>query len=99
MRLNALLLLGLVASCLLLVRTAYESRRLYAELDHARAEQGKLDAEYKRLEAEAQAQGTNMRVDRVARAQLRMAPPVRTEIVDDTVAGAAASAPDTGASR
>ncbi|MBU6260103.1 MAG: cell division protein FtsL [Burkholderiales bacterium] len=92
MRLNALLLLGLVASSLLLVRTAYESRRIYAELDQARGEQGKLDAEYKRLEAEAQAQGTNMRVDRVARAQLKMAPPLRTEIVDDPAAAAAAAA-------
>ena len=49
------LLLVLLASCLALVRSAYESRRVFAELDKARQEQRRLEAEFKRLDAERQA--------------------------------------------
>jgi cell division protein FtsL len=77
-----------VASSLLLVNTSYESRRVFAELDRARAEQRKLDADYKRLDAEAQAQATHLRVEKVAREKLRMrtASPAVTERVEDPLA-------------
>lgn len=71
-KLHMLLVLLLLGSALLLVKTTFESRQLFAAIDGARAEQAQLDAEYKRLDAEAQAQGTNMRVERVARDQLKM---------------------------
>ncbi|GAB4116833.1 MAG: hypothetical protein Fur0014_18680 [Rubrivivax sp.] len=71
-RLNLLLALALVASALLLVKTSYESRRLFAALDRARAEQVQLEAERQRLEAERQAQATPLRVERVAREKLGM---------------------------
>jgi cell division protein FtsL len=61
-RLNMVLALVLVASSLYLVRTAYESRHLYAELDRARTAAARLDTEFKRLEAERQAQATNLRI-------------------------------------
>ena len=85
-KLNALLLLVLLASCLILVKTAHDSRRLFAALDKARAEQKQLDAEFKRLDAEAQAQATHLRVEKVAREKLRMrtATPGVTEYVTDT---------------
>jgi cell division protein FtsL len=86
-KLDLLLVALLLASALGLVRTAYESRRVFAELDRARAEQRKLDADYKRLDAEAQAQATHLRVEKVAREKLRMrtASPAVTERVEDPV--------------
>ena len=96
-KVHVFLLIALLASCLALVRSAYESRRVFAALDQARQEQRRLDADYKRLDAERQAQGTHLRVERVAREKLRMstATPAVTAYVDDSVA----SAPLTGASR
>ncbi len=91
MKLNLLLIAALLGSSLLLVRTAYESRQLFAALDAARVEQKQLDAEYKRLDAEAQAQGTHLRVERTARERLQMrtATPGVTTYVYDSAASAA----------
>jgi cell division protein FtsL len=89
-RLHLLLVLALLVSCLLLVRTSYESRRLFAELDQARAEQKRLDAEFKRLDAERQAQATHLRVEKVAREKLAMrnaTPAVTAYITDAAAAG------------
>jgi cell division protein FtsL len=87
-KLDLLLVALLLASALGLVRTAYESRRVFAELDRARAEQRQLDAEYRRLDAERQAQATHARVQRVAREQLKMGSvtPAITVYVDDVPA-------------
>jgi cell division protein FtsL len=41
-RLNLVLLLAVIASALFLVRTQYESRRLFAELDRARVDARRL---------------------------------------------------------
>ena len=92
-----ILLIVLLASCLALVRSASESRRVFAELDKARQEQRRLEAEYKRLDAERQAQGTHLRVEKVAREKLRMntASPGVTAYVYDSMA----SAPSPGTSR
>ncbi|HVK33241.1 MAG TPA: cell division protein FtsL [Burkholderiaceae bacterium] len=87
-RLNMLLTLALIASSLYLVRTAYESRRLFAELDRAKNEAGRLETEFKRLEAERQAAATNLRVERTAREKLAMrsATPAVTVYVQDVAA-------------
>ena len=84
-KLNVILLIALLASCLALVRSAYESRRVFAELDKAQREQRQLDAEYKRLDAERQAQATPRLVEKVAREKLRMrtATPAITAYVED----------------
>jgi cell division protein FtsL len=90
-KVNIVLIGALMASCLVLVKTAYDSRRLYAALDQARLEQGKLDAEAKRLVAEAQAQATHLRVERTARERLRMrtaTPAVTSYVVDPAASGA-----------
>ncbi|MBL8332960.1 MAG: cell division protein FtsL [Rubrivivax sp.] len=91
-----LLLVALVGSSLYLVRTSYESRRLFAALDRARAEQRGLETEHVRLDAEARAQATHLRVERTARERLgmRTATPAVTHYVSD-----AASAPASGATR
>jgi cell division protein FtsL len=69
---NVLLLAALVASALLLVQTSYESRRAFAALDRAKAEQQSLESDRQRLEADRQAQATPLRVERVARDKLGM---------------------------
>jgi cell division protein FtsL len=92
-KLNLLLVLALLASSLWQVKTAYEARQLFNALDQARAERQQLDAEYKRLDAEAQAQGTHLFVERKAREKLLMRPatPAVTKYVTDAV-GLSASA-------
>ena len=77
-RLNLLLLLALVAQQPVPGEdVSYESRRLFAELDRAQSEERRLDSEYKRLEAERQAQATHLRVEKVAREQARRCAPRR----------------------
>jgi cell division protein FtsL len=91
-KLNLLLLVAVLGSSLLLVNTAYESRRVFAALDLARKDALKLDAEYQRLDAERQAQATNLRVEKVAREKLRMrtATPAVTAYVPDPAASGVA---------
>jgi cell division protein FtsL len=90
-RVNLVLLALLMGSCLLLVRSAYESRRLFAALDQARQEQGRLESEFRRLDAERQAQGTHLRVERTAheRLHMRSATPGVTAYVFEAAASAA----------
>ncbi len=86
-KLNLVLLAALLGSCLLLVSSAYESRRVFAALDQARGEQHQLEAEYKRLDAERQAQATHQRVDKVARERFKMSSTAAaTHYVVDTAA-------------
>jgi cell division protein FtsL len=87
-----LLVLALLLSSLYLVRTAYDSRRLFTELDRAKNEAARLDTEHKRLEAERQAAATNLRVERTARERLAMrnATPAVTLYVSDGAASGAA---------
>ena len=89
-RMNILLMLALLVSSLYLVRTAYDSRRLFAELDKSKNEAARLNTEFKRLEAEREAQATSLRVERTAREKLAMrsATPAVTVYVHDD-AGAA----------
>jgi cell division protein FtsL len=98
-RLNLLLVAALLASSLWLVRTSYEARRLFAELDRERAAQTKLDAEYRRLDAERQAQATHARVERMARERLamRQATPAVTVYVAERAASAVAASSRGGA--
>lgn len=91
-RQHLVLVLVLLLSSLFLVQTSYESRRLFTELDRARSEQARLDSDYKRLEAERQAQATHLRVERVAREKLAMraVTPAVTHVVADSAAPGAA---------
>jgi cell division protein FtsL len=84
-RLNLLLLLVLIVSAVYLVRTSYESRRLFVALEHEHVESRLLASEDERLQVEQRAQATHLRVDRLAREQLQMrtATPAVTQYVDD----------------
>jgi cell division protein FtsL len=72
MRLNLVLLMAVLASAIFLVRTQYESRRLYAELDKATSEAKRLEVEHEKLEFEKRAQATPLRVEKLAKEQLQM---------------------------
>ncbi len=88
-KLNVLLLVAVIASALLLVKNAYEARRLFHADHRADVDAGRLQGEHKRLEAERELQATNQRVDRSARERLKMT----TATPAITMYEAAASAP------
>ena len=71
-RINVLLLLAVIGSGLYLVRTQYESRKLVTELDRANAQAHKLEVEYDRLDVQRGAEATPVRVEKLAREQIRM---------------------------
>jgi cell division protein FtsL len=82
-RLNIVLLIAVIASALYLVRTQYESRRLFVEVEKAQNLSRKLDLERERLEVEKRAQATPLRVEKLAKEQLQMrtATPAVTQYV------------------
>jgi cell division protein FtsL len=71
-RLNVLLLVALLASCIYLVQVSYNARRLFAELDQAQSAENRLDTEHERLRAEQRSQATPLRVEKTARDKLAM---------------------------
>ncbi len=71
-RLNLFLSLILVASSLLLVRTAYDGRRLFADNQRAEADAVRIEQEFKRLDAQRELKATNQRVSRDAEQRLKM---------------------------
>lgn len=71
-KLNVMLLIAVIASALVLVKTAYDARRLFSADHRADMEAGHLQGEHKRLEAERELQATNQRVDKSARERLKM---------------------------
>ena len=92
-RINLLLLGLLLGSALWLVHTSYEGRRLFAALDKAKNEKQQIDTDYKRLDAERQAQATHLRVEKVAREKLQMrsaTAAVTQYVTDSAVASGAA---------
>ncbi len=84
MRLNLVLLLGVVLSGLYLVNVQYESRRLYSELYRTQAQANRLAADNERLQVEKRAQATSARVEQLAKSKLQMrtaTPAITTYVV------------------
>jgi cell division protein FtsL len=71
-RLNLLLLLSVLATALLLVHTQYRSRQLFTEMERVNNESHRLEVEYERLQVEKRAQATPLRVEKLAKEQLKM---------------------------
>jgi len=90
-RLNLVLLLAVLASALFLVRTQYESRRLYVELEKATAQSRKIEADNERLQVEKGAQATSLKIEKLAkdRLQMRTTTPAITQYVTYKNAAAA----------
>ncbi len=99
-RLNLVLLLAVLASSLYLVSVQYDSRRLFSDLDKARSEARRLDADNERLQVEKRAQATPLRVERLAKEQLQMraATPAITHYVTYGVGSSAPASSDAPAS-
>jgi cell division protein FtsL len=72
LRLNLLLLVALIGSAMQLVRTQYESRRLFDLNEKATLEARRLQSERERLTVEQRAQSVPLRVERLAKEQLGM---------------------------
>jgi len=91
-RLNLLLVAALLFSCVWLIRSSYESRHLFVELEKAQNREHELQSERERLQLDKRAQATPLRVEKLAREKLRMfsASPAVTHYVTE---GGAASAP------
>ncbi len=83
-RLNLLLLLAVLVSALYLIRTQYESRRLYVELEKAVAQSRKIETERERLQVEKRAEATPLKIEKLARERLQMrtATPAITQYVN-----------------
>ncbi|MDH4376391.1 MAG: cell division protein FtsL [Ramlibacter sp.] len=74
LRVNILLLAGVMASAMYLVRLQYESRHLYTEIEKAQSEARRLDNQRERLLADKRGQATPLRVEQIAKDQLQMRP-------------------------
>jgi len=70
--LDICLVVALVGSCIVLVRTAYETRRLFNALERAQTDARQLEVDHQRMEADRLAQATPLRVEQVARQKLQM---------------------------
>ena len=90
-RLNLLLLVALLLSCVYLVRVSHESRQLFAALDRAQADERLLGNEFERLKSDKQTQATALIVEKLARAKLAMrtATPAVTQYVTAPATGMA----------
>jgi cell division protein FtsL len=73
LRINLVLLIALLASAFVVVRTQYESRRVFVEVEKANKETRRLAAEAERLNAERRAQATPARIEKLAKDRLQMA--------------------------
>jgi cell division protein FtsL len=71
-RLNIVLAIVLLLSCLWLIRTSYESRHLFVELEKAQSQSHELQIDFERLQLDKRAQATPLRVEKLAREKLRM---------------------------
>ncbi len=92
-RLNIVLLIAVLASALYLVHTQYESRRLFVEVDKAIAQARRIESDNELLQVEKREQATPLRVDKLAREQLKMRPatPAITQYVTYNAAAVAAA--------
>ncbi len=83
LRLNLVLLVGVIASAMYLVQIQYQSRRLFVEVEKAQSLSRKLETERERLEVDKRSQATPLRIEKIAKEQLQMrtATPAVTQYV------------------
>ena len=84
-RLNLLLVAMLLVSCVWLIRSSYDSRHLFVELEKAQNREHELQSDRERLLLDKRAQATPLRVEKLAREKLRMfsATPAVTHYVNE----------------
>lgn len=74
-RVNIALVVAVMATAFALVHTQYQSRRLYAAVDKARAQASELDIEWESLRAQRRTAAAPARVQQIARTELDMRSP------------------------
>jgi len=72
MRLNLVLVAGVVVSALYLVNVQHESRKLYSALDRAKSQALKLEVEKEKLLVERRTQAAPARIEPLAKERLQM---------------------------
>lgn len=94
-RLNLFLAVVLLLSCFWLIRSSYESRHLFIELEKAQSREHELQSDRERLQLDKRAQATPLRVEKLAREKLRMfnATPAVTHYVSQAASGVEGVAP------
>jgi cell division protein FtsL len=82
-RVNIVLLVVLIGCALSLVTSRNQARRSFIELERAQAQTRAYETEYGQLQLEQSTWGMPLRVEKIARDQLRMQlpTPARTELV------------------
>jgi cell division protein FtsL len=80
-RLNILLTAALVLCAMSVVKSQYQARRLFIEIERAQAAARQLDIEWAQLQLDQSTLGKHARIDANARRDLNMIPvtPARTE--------------------
>ncbi|RYF79762.1 MAG: cell division protein FtsL [Comamonadaceae bacterium] len=71
-RLNLLLLLAVIGTAMFLVHTQYQSRQLYTQLYRAQSDSRLLETEFERLQVDKRAQATPLRIEKLAKEQIKM---------------------------
>ena len=91
-RLNVVLALVVLLSCFWLIRTSYESRHLFVELEKAQSQSHALQIDFERLQLDKRAQATPLRVEKLAREKLHMFnnSPAVTHYVNTSASGLSA---------
>jgi cell division protein FtsL len=93
LRLNIVLAVLLVLSCIWLIRSSNESRRLFSDLEKAQARSHELQIDFERLQLDKRAQATPLRVEKLAREKLHMFnnSPAVTRYVSTSASGVASA--------
>jgi len=80
-RITFILTCALVACALSLVNSQYQYRHLFIELERSQAVARQLDIEWAQLQLDQSTLGKHARIEAVARRELKMVQPARTEYV------------------
>jgi len=73
-RLNVVLLIAVVACALVLVRTQYQARHLFIELERSQTEARQLEVEWAQLQLDQSGLGKHERIQEIAVKDLNMVP-------------------------
>lgn len=72
MRLNIALFVAVLATMLYVVRTQYEARQLFVEIEKATIEVRRLEVDNATLQVDKRAQATPLRIEKLAQERLHM---------------------------
>lgn len=80
-RIDLLLLVGVVACALALVQSNHRARKLFTQLEQEQKRQRELDVEWGQLQLELSTWAAHGRIEKIARERLAMRPPATGELM------------------